>query len=285
MCHLELHVNHQLVYRYGIPVALGPQRLQLFPRLGHAQKLIHHQLSINPKPVKQYSNLDAEGNMAHWLFFEGLSSTLEVRQIIRVESLEFNPFDYIIYPFEAVRLPFDYPDHLRLPLSPYLGVHPPKHPVTEWASHIRSEADDKTVDFLILLCERLSNDFMYEVREVGPPHPPEETLIARRGSCRDLSYLMMEACRFAGLAARFVSGYAWMTEEQSHHDLHAWVEVYLPGAGWRGFDPTLGAAVNASHIALAASVHPHLTTPLSGTYYGGNISDLKSRVTVEKLEF
>lgn len=223
--------------------------------------------------------------MAHWLFFEGLSSSLEVRQVIRVESQEFNPFDYILFPFEAARLPFDYPDYLKQPLSPYLAVHAPKPVVAEWATGIRSDADYKTLDFLILICERLRKDFVYEVRVEGPPHPPEETLIARRGSCRDLSALMMEACRFAGLAARFVSGYAWMTEEQSHHDLHAWVEVYMPGAGWRGFDPTLGAAVNANHIALAASVHPHLTTPLSGTYYGGNVSELKSRVTVEMMEF
>ncbi|MCB0608059.1 MAG: transglutaminase family protein [Lewinella sp.] len=235
-------------------------------------------------PYKQFSALDAEGNTAHWVYFEGLAEHLVIDQDLRVESRQYNPFDFLIYPFETVRLPIVYPDQLLQPLSPYFPSHPPKGMVAEWASAIRTEAGSQTLDFLLMVCERLKKEFTYAAREKGPPHPPEETLVARRGSCRDLSWLMVAACQHVGLAARFVSGYAWSTEDISNHDLHAWVEVYLPGAGWRGFDPTLGSPVTANHVALAASVHPQLTAPLSGSYFGGAASELKTSVQLRLLD-
>jgi transglutaminase-like putative cysteine protease len=122
-----------------------------------------------------------------------------------------------------------------------------------------------------LLQQRIAESCQYIVREVGDPLPAEVTLTQRKGSCRDLTVLFMEACRALGIAARFLSGYHVPLTDQIHR-LHAWAEVYLPGGGWRGYDPTAGLAVGDPHIVVAAGSTPRMAAPISGSFRGENIT-------------
>ena len=274
----ELHIHHRLLYQYDAPVLLGPQRLNLRPRLAQHQRLLDYQLNIHPKPSGLYTELDAEGNPSQWAYFNGPADQLEVVLDMTVDCQPFDPYSFLIYPFDAARLPFAYSGLLEPLLLIYKERSPPDPAIAGWATALRSEAGGETVTFLMLLCQRLYEGFAYMLREEGPPHDPADTFHSRRGSCRDLSTLMIAACRSAGLAARFVSGYAWMDQEDVKNELHAWVEVYLPGAGWRGFDPTQGSAITERHIAMAASAYPERAAPVSGGYGGSAASRLETEV-------
>lgn len=276
----KLNIYHRLHYQYDAPVLLGPQRLNLQPRLALHQRLLDYQLDISPLPTGLYTELDAEGNPSQWAYFNGPADQLEVVLNMTVDCQPFDPYHFLIYPFEAARLPFAYSGLLEQLLSMYKEQAPPEPAVADWAAALLSEAGGETVPFLMLLCQRLREEFSYLLREEGPPHDPAYTFHSRRGSCRDLSTLMIAACRSVGLAARFVSGYAWMEEEDVKNELHAWVEVYLPGAGWRGFDPTQGSAVTDRHLAMAASAYPERTAPVSGGYGGTAASRLETEVAL-----
>ena len=130
--------------------------------------------------------------------------------------------------------------------------------------------------FLNQLNSTLYREFEFMHRDFGNPHPPEVTLTTRRGACRDLSVLFIDACRAMGLAARFVSGYQEGDPNQTERNLHAWAEVYLPGAGWRGYDPTHGLAVSDRHVVITAVADPGLSTPVIGTFRGTGVTSTLS---------
>ncbi|MCB0571395.1 MAG: transglutaminase family protein [Phaeodactylibacter sp.] len=276
-----LHIYHKLLYRYDEPVLLGPQRLNLWPRLGEHQRLLSHRLSITPSPSGLYSELDVEGNNSQWAYFNGPTRQLEVVMEMKAECHPFNPLHFVVYPFDAATMPFEYSGPLARLLERYKAAAPPDKPVAQWAASLLEEASHQTVAFLELLCRRLHDEFTYTLRKDGPPHNPADTFLHRRGSCRDLSMLMIAVCHSVGLAARFVSGYAWTERELEKNELHAWVEVYLPGAGWRAFDPTQGTPVTARHITMAASAFQDRTVPVYGTYGGPAPSRLDTEVRLK----
>jgi transglutaminase-like putative cysteine protease len=125
---------------------------------------------------------------------------------------------------------------------------------------------------LLALCARLAGQIQYAVRDRGDAFPASQTLAEGKGACRDTALLFMEACRAMGLASRFVSGYAEGYVQQGRRDLHAWAEVYLPGGGWRGYDPSMGIAVVDRHVAVSAGSVPALAAPLVGTFVGGAVT-------------
>jgi transglutaminase-like putative cysteine protease len=149
------------------------------------------------------------------------------------------------------------------------------------ASKISSKANCKTTDFLTRISKYIRYNFFYEKRLEGAANSPETTLISRKGTCRDYAVLMIAACKALGLAARFVSGYCYGSERQAH-ELHAWVEVYLPGAGWRGFDPTEGRIVDFHYIVLASSAQAELINPIRGGFRGNAVSSLNTFVDIRQ---
>jgi transglutaminase-like putative cysteine protease len=155
------------------------------------------------------------------------------------------------------------------------------------ARQISSGVRYSTSDYLSALNEFISSNFAYEIREEGNPNKPEFTLINRKGSCRDYAVLFSALCRAMGLATRFVSGYyigvAPVDVPNQTHHLHAWVEVYLPGGGWRGYDPTQHEVVSGNHIPLAASCLPEEITPVHGSYRGAASSLLTTNVFIERI--
>ncbi|WP_375447688.1 transglutaminase domain-containing protein [uncultured Fibrella sp.] len=275
---MRLSVRHQLLYTYDHPVVLQPHMLYLYPRTYPYQRLQHYELTIDPMPSKVVRNVDVEGNVQQLVYFSGPTSHLHITAEIEVDSEPFNSLDFVLFPFEAQRVPLKYPAEVRPLLETYLtreGVTPA---IENWARQLAAGVGWQTVPFLIALNNAI-RQFTYAVREEGAPYPPEQTLLDQRGSCRDYSTLFMAACRSLGIAARFVSGYLFGSAQQEHQ-LHAWAEVYLPGAGWRGFDPTENTVVVNNHVSLASSARAELTSPVSGTFTGKANSVLEAHVSI-----
>jgi len=271
-----LHVRHASEYTYDGPVVLGPQTLYLYPRAYPYQRLLDYKLDIDPMPSRVVRNVDVEGNVQQLVYFDHPTRHLRVVAEIKLQSDEFNSFDFVLFPFETQRVPFRYREPVADILHPYLDRSLVTERVETWARQIAAKADWQTTMFLTSLSEAI-REFTYEVRELGAPFAPEQTLTLRKGSCRDYTTLFMAACRSMGIAARFVSGYLFGNPQQEH-ELHAWAEVYLPGAGWRGFDPTEGSIVVNRHIFLTSTAKPELAAPISGTFGGQANSVLKSEL-------
>ncbi len=272
-------VTHQLTYRYTQEVGLNPHTLYLYPRMFPYQRLLEYDLQIEPQPSKLVRNVDIEGNVQQLVYFSTPTEHLSITARMRLQSDSFNTFDFVLFPFETGRVPFNYPTPMRELLAPYLVREGVTDRVETWARGIAAGVGWQTVPLLTALTQAI-RQFSYEVREVGAPLSPAQTLTDQRGSCRDYAVLYMAACRSLGLAARFVSGYLFGNPGQEHY-LHAWAEVYLPGAGWRGFDPTENLVVGNNHIFLASSARAELTTPVEGSYSGLAQSSLTAKVFME----
>lgn len=279
-------VDHTTAYTYSQPVILEPHLLRLCPRSDATQRLECLDISVQPEPLQRSPLVDLDGNATVKLWFApDFTTQLTVTVRSRVETLCTNPFQYLLEPW-ALSLPIDYPTSLFAQLQPYLwgpawgsklGIDAA---VVTLAQDISSTVQGNVSQFLTVLNQQIHDTCQYIVRDTGAPFPAGYTWSHRQGSCRDLAVLFMEACRAVGLAARFVSGYQCLTDTPTHQDfqLHAWAEVYLPGAGWRGFDPTQRAgAVGDRYIALAASAHPPYTAPLLGSV--NQASGVQSQMT------
>jgi len=194
-----------------------------------------------------------------------------------VETLRNNPFDWIVTHGPAMSLPVSYPEAEQRSLAGSRDATDVPPPVAAWAAERAREVDGRVTDFLMHLADTIHHGFQHVGRLEGEALPPATTLAERRGACRDTALLYVAACRSLGLAARFVSGYSMHhPPEVTEHELHAWAEVYVPGGGWRGYDPSLGLAVADGHVVLAASPDPRLAAPFSGHYRGTGVG---SRMT------
>lgn len=275
-----LHVRHSSYYNYDGSVTLSPHTLYLFPRMYPYQRLLAYDLSIDPAPSKVVRNVDVEGNVQQIVFFTNQPTThLHVSVSMELQSDDFNSFDFVLFPFETRHLPgFKYPPSVDSLLRPYQEREGVTANVELWARRIAASVNWETVPFLTTLNQTI-RQFAYEVRDEGPPFPPDQTLAQRKGSCRDYTTLFMAACRSLGLAARFVSGYLFGNPQQEHQ-LHAWAEVYLPGAGWRGFDPTEGSVVSNHHIFLTSTAKPELAAPISGSFTGTVNSSFRTELAI-----
>jgi len=260
-------VTHVTTYHYSRPVFLEPHTLRFHPRNDGQQRVDRFELAVNPRPDVMTECLDYEGNVVTEVWFGNLTEAFEVTVKFAVETLRRDPFDYLLAP-AAAKLPMHYPKEAGPSLVPYLECTSVDGSVTDFAQSVAHQAEEETVPFLFLLTQQIHNVCRNVIRQDGDPLPAAVTLAAREGSCRDLTVLFMDACRTQGIASRFVSGYQEGVSGLSERDLHAWAEVYLPGGGWRSYDPTLGLAVSDRHIAVAASRTSHGAAPITGTFRG-----------------
>lgn len=277
-------IEHSTEYRFTRPVFFEPHQLRLQPRGDAAQRLLRFDIQIEPTPAGLTPALDTEGNVVTMAWFDDLHDRMVLRVSCEVETLRENPFDYLLTPVNR-RLPIGYQpweiDALRAACR-RVAVPSKADPVLDLASEIRDAAGHELVPFLTKLCNTLYERIKLVHRETGSPWPPAITIEQRRGSCRDLAVLFIDACRAVGLAARFVSGYQEGDADQDERHLHAWAEVYLPGAGWRGYDPTHGLAVADRHVVVAAAADPELAAPVIATYRGNNVEAvLHAELTIE----
>ncbi|GFK93095.1 hypothetical protein NNJEOMEG_00924 [Fundidesulfovibrio magnetotacticus] len=272
------HGVHESRWRFSIPVFLEPHLVRLTPRTGADQRLEAFETQVTPKPAGQVEIEDAAGNRALRLWFEGQHEELVVRTSFSARTLRDNPFDYLLEP-GALRLPPELSPAEKAALAPCLAPLGGAR-VRRLAKRMAGVAGDGGVPaFLWTL-----NAWVYANVAVTPRmepgvQGPEETLEAGSGACRDATLVFMAACRAAGVPARYASCYQQGDAAQDARDLHACAEAYIPGAGWRGFDPTLGLAVAASHLMLCAAPDPALTAPVTGSFRGtGATGELTHRI-------
>ncbi len=242
-------------------------------------------------PLYQGSSdfVDLDGNNLIKLWFTQPTAKLSIQTLAKVETTCTNPFAYLLEPW-ATTLQFDYPSSLLKQLEPYLQPYSfvPDAIALELAQDLAISTGGNTLNFLFALNQRIYQDCEYMIRDTGEPFPAGVTWRTKQGSCRDYAVLFMDVCRAVGIAARFVSGYQEGDSQQQSRDLHAWVEVYLPGAGWRGYDPTLGLIVSDRHIPLAASAIPQYAAAVEGTVTpveadGKVTSNLQAQISINTL--
>lgn len=288
-----LRLVHLTRYDYSEPVSFAPHALYLRPRETPRQRLHHFALEITPT-ARRIATTDALDNALDWAFFapENPATKLEFRSELMVETLDTNPFDFFLKP-TALTFPFPYDAAEQTALLPCLTPRidsPGAGALRAWLHQHLPSPPTETVPYLIALNTAVQRALSYTRRDEQGIQSAAETLERGTGSCRDYAVLLIELCRALGLAARFVSGYLFEPSASGETPplvpaMHAWAEVYLPGAGWRGLDATRGifcddAFVPVAHAALAESVNP-----IQGTFYGpGTVnSNLTTILSVEKL--
>jgi transglutaminase-like putative cysteine protease len=282
---VELEISHTTSYTFSQPVYLEPHELRFQPRSDGGQLLLDFDLDVDPMPVGMSSCLDASGNSVTHAWFDGLHSQLTITARAFVRILRENPFDYLL-DRSRTRLPVTYGAESET-LRPFLLRSPRISGETDHigilAARMHAAAGGELVPLLTSLNHALYDRMTVVHREEGPPRSPEETWREKCGACRDLAVLFVDACRALGVAARFVSGYEQPCPTAESCDLHAWAEVYIPGGGWRGYDPSRGLAVAQSHVAVAASANYAGAAPVIGAFRGNNVtSSLESDIRVER---
>ncbi len=276
---IQVALHHRTEYRYARRIAVGPQVVRLRPA-PHARTPIPA-YSLTVEPAQHFINWqqDPQGNYLARLVIPEKTDRFVVTVDLTADMTVVNPFDFFLEP-SAEKVPFDYDPALEQELAPFRFLAPAKPLLRRYLDPIRQELAEgpkPTMDFLVALNQRLQRDIRYIVRLEPGVQTPEETLARGEGSCRDSGWLLVQIARHLGLAARFVSGYLiQLVADQKplegpagptadFTDLHAWCEIYLPGAGWIGLDPTSGLLAGEGHIPLACSPEPQSAAPISGT--------------------
>jgi transglutaminase-like putative cysteine protease len=283
-----LTVKHVTTYHYKQPVAFGEHRMMLRPRDSYDQKLLDATLSITPEPADLRWVHDVFGNCVAIAKFAGRAQELRFESEIRLDHSPTNALDFQIEEY-AKRYPFTYgaeemPDLLRSIERQYLD---PEYEVDRWARQfLRHDGRTDTTDLLEAMTHAVRQNLTYVAREESGIQDPVRTLRLGSGSCRDFAMLMMEGVRALGLAAHFVSGYLYVPENRRGGRVgggatHAWLRVYLPGAGWVEFDPTNGIVGSHDLIRVAVVRDPRQAVPVSGTWTGFPSDSLGMTVAVE----
>ena len=275
---IRIALHHKTSYQYDRSITLSPHEVRLRPAPHARTPILSYSLSV--KPATHFINWqqDPYGNYIARLVFPEKSAVLEFTVDLVADMTVINPFDFFIESY-AEKFPFQYAPQLATELGAYLQAEVPGNLQHAWIENAKIDIlkpDLLTIDFLVAVNQRLQKDIGYLVRMEPGVQEPDETLEKASGSCRDSSWLLVQILRNMGLAARFVSGYLiQLTADQKSldgpsgpeadfTDLHAWAEVYVPGAGWIGLDPTSGMLASEGHIPLACTAMPASAAPVSG---------------------
>jgi transglutaminase-like putative cysteine protease len=277
---MRIQVHHSTQYLYDSPVFLEPHTFRLRPRDDGAQRLLSYRLDITPVPAGRSDCLDQDGNVAVEAWFDHKLTEWSIESEFAIETLRENPFDYVASTGMLALAPV-YPESVAASLAPYMESSQPSAAVRQFAASAAAAAGGHTLEFLTVLNRRLFEGFGHEVRDAGPPHPPEVTLGLKTGTCRDLVVLFAAAARAVGIPTRFVSGYEAGAANQEKPNLHAWAEVYLQGGGWRGYDPSAGLAASTRHVAVAAAADPRLAAPITGTIRGSARTEMRFALAMQ----
>ena len=271
---INVALNHVTHYRYDRLVGLSPQIVRLRPAPHCRTRILAYSLTVHPSDHFINWQQDPQANYLARLVFPDETREFKIEVDLVAEMSVQNPFDFFLAPY-AEQFPFKYDSNERRELVPYLVKAPATPLVAAYVAAMPQERM-RTIDFIVELNRRVANDIQYLIRMEPGTQLPEETLTKRSGSCRDSAALLVQLFRHLGMAARFVSGYLIQLvpdvksldgpvgAKQDFTDLHAWCEVYLPGAGWIGLDATSGLLAGEGHIPLACTPEPSAAAPVSG---------------------
>ena len=274
---LHVALTHQTRYRFGQPVELGPHVVRLRPAPHCRTPILAYSLGITPKPHFLNWQQDPFGNFLARVVVPDKATELGITVDLVADMATIDPFDFFVDE-AAARWPFAYAPELSAELAPYLEPLPATPLLESYLKSASATDSTGTIDFVTHLDRALARDIAYRVRMEAGVQTPEVTLASRSGSCRDSGWLLVQLLRRIGLAARFVSGYLIQLRPDARPaeglagaaedftDLHAWAEVYIPGAGWIGLDPTSGLLAGEGHIPLAATPSPTSAAPITGTH-------------------
>src|ERR1700728_922102 len=281
----RLKIVHRTRYEFPDTVRLGPHRLLLRPREGHEVHIESSLLETSPVATLHWLR-DIYDNSVAIATFALPANQLMIDSEVVVQHFDVAPLDFLVAD-EAVNYPFRYDPDTAAVLRPYLvDVQAPveQEALRSWLAQ-RWHVGEKVQTYSLLerLCRDIKDTLTYQARESPGVQPAAETLARGAGSCRDFASLFMLAARCLGLAARFVSGYLNAPHIGSGAT-HAWAEVYLPGAGWKGFDPTLAEMASSKHIAVAVARRPDVVSPVAGTFFGPPGASLFVDVDVSALD-
>jgi uncharacterized protein (DUF2126 family)/transglutaminase-like putative cysteine protease len=275
---IRVALHHKTIYQYDRPVNLSPHQVRLRPAPHSRTPILAYSLTVKPQEHFINWQQDAYGNYIGRFVFPKPVTELSFTVDLIADLTVINPFDFFVEK-NAEYFPFEYDEQLFQELTPYLQTEPAQALLENWLGNLRAALLKKPMaiaDFLVLVNQRLQHDISYLVRMEPGVQTPEQTLGLAQGSCRDTAWLLVQIMRHLGLAARFVSGYLIQLvadvealdgpsgTKVDFTDLHAWTEVYIPGAGWIGLDATSGLLAGEGHIPLACTAMPSSAAPVTG---------------------
>ena len=284
----SLCVQHKTVYRYAQPVRFGEHRLMFRPRDSHDMRLLDTRLTISPRAKVRWLH-DVFGNSIAIATFNETAEELRFESEIMLEHYGLSESDFPLDK-NAETYPFQYPAHELPDLVPSIDRRypDPERRLDDWVRAFYSGTPVRTQDLLTSITHAIRQQLVYQPRDQFGTQSPAQTLTSGTGTCRDYALLMMEALRTLGLAARFVTGYLFdLAADMSPTGLvggastHAWVQVYLPGAGWTEFDPTNGIIGGENLIRVGVTRDPFQAAPLKGSFEGPTNSYLGMTVDIQ----
>ncbi len=275
-----IDIHHKTTYTYSEPVFLEPHYLNFKPIGRSYLKLILFDLIVDPVPSGMVERLDPEGNPYIQIWMDDLIKEFTIEAKSRVAVTPYNPFYFLVDPPIDLKDPnFFYHERDRTMLSHFMK-HEATDPIKKFVGAQLEASGYDVVDFIADLTRSIAEGWKHQVRMDDNILSPQVCFQKKKGSCRDLSLMLMEMLRATGFACRFVSGYVYNPELGSGHELHAWVEVLLPGAGWIGIDPSAGVLTQELYIPVATSFDPAFTMPVVGNYRGPAKSVMESAVLI-----
>ena len=283
---MKIRIQHRTTYRYNQSVRIGQHKIMMRPREGHDVHIESSVLEIKPAHTIRWMR-DVNGNSLAKVDFNEMASEISFYSELVLNQYDTNPLDFILED-SAVNFPFIYDADSLGELTAFMTILYPRDVAVlkEWLTQFWKPGEKiESIALLQNLNTHINRNFKYTRRDEAGVQTPAETIKLNSGSCRDFATLMLEACRCWGLAARFVSGYMQCeATEAGGASTHAWTEVYLPGAGWKGFDPTSGIMTGAQHVTVGVSRNPENAAPISGSFQGPPNSFLGIQVDVTVVE-
>lgn len=280
---MTFKIIHSTDYVFDSAVFIEPHYLRFRPRETPYLKVVDFSLTILSEPAGSRIIQDEDTNVVDFCWFEGVANQLTIKAESTVETTPYNPFDFILHPQRFNQLPFQYDEQQKKLLFASLEQHPISQALISYGAAIQKATHFNTLSYLTQLIQQIHQDFSVEYRKDGVPLLPDETFVIKKGSCRDLSWMLINLLRYQGFAARFVSGYFYFDMEEPTYELHAWIDIFLPGTGWLGLDPSHGIFTGNTHFPIASSAHFENTMPVSGGIRGSATSQLITHLSIEIL--
>ncbi len=269
-------IKHHTTYQYEEQVFPEPHHLYFRPSDRNHIKVQSFALTVNPTYSGLVQRLDAENNAFFQCWFNDTIQCLDIMVDMVVETWETNPFYFLIE--DSYKR-----DHLPA-LQIYLTRQPLSDQQTSWVSQIKDLSGDNLVTFLTYITKEIQAGWKHIVNYSDKVISPKVCFENKEGSCRDLAWMLIQLLRNSEIPARFVSGYAFNPDLRVDHELHAWVEAWLPGAGWIGLDPSAGILTNSNYIPVSSSYIPENTLPVQGNFRGTSKAELTFEVSIKQID-